>query len=275
MEYLDLMRKILDHGESHSDRTGTGTLSLFGEQIRFDLRKGFPLLTTKKVHYKSLLYELRWFLNGDTNVKYLQDNGVTIWDEWATKEQCAKFGRAEGELGRVYGAQWRGFGHTKVDQIKRLVDGLQLSPESRRHIVTGWHPEDAPRVELPPCHTLFQCKVHHRSELSLHLYARSIDTFLGLPFNIASYAMLTELLAHVCNYKTRELIISFGDVHIYNNHFDQCSEQLIREPKAPPKIHLPDELRGGGFEALMKWEPEDVVIEGYDPHPAIKAEVSV
>ncbi|MGH7328777.1 MAG: thymidylate synthase, partial [Polyangiaceae bacterium] len=229
--YLDLLRRILDEGRDRHDRTGTGTRGIFGHQMRFDLRRGFPLTTTKKLHTKSIFEELLWFLSGSTNVKPLQDRGVRIWNEWATAEQCARFGRKEGDLGPVYGHQWRNFGATKsedgsyaedgVDQIKRVLSTIRENPASRRLIVTGWNPKEAEEVALPPCHTLFQFYVQD-GELSCQLYQRSGDVFLGVPFNIASYALLTAMIAHVSNLKVGDFVHTLGDAHLYKNHLDQA-----------------------------------------------------
>jgi len=291
--YKDLLVKILDHGIDKSDRTGVGTRSLFGHQCRFDLRSSFPLLTTKKMWWKGISQELFWILSGSTNVKDLQARGVSIWDEWATKEQCAKYGREEGDLGPVYGHQWRNFGASQLppyftdedgvthkvgprfardgyDQITMLVNQLRNSPNSRRMIVTGWNPFDADQVALPPCHTLFQFYVAN-GELSCQLYQRSADVFLGVPFNIASYALLTTLLAHVAGLKPGEFVHTFGDVHIYRNHFEQVELQLKREPRPSPLVSLVP----GTPQDIDLITPDHVLLEGYDPHPAIKAEVAV
>ena len=247
--------------------------------MRFDLRRGFPLLTTKKLHTKSIFEELLWFLSGSTNVKPLQDRGVRIWNEWATAEQCARFGRNEGDLGPVYGHQWRNFGATKkedgsyatdgVDQIKRVLSTIRENPASRRLIVTGWNPKEAEEVALPPCHTLFQFYVQD-GELSCQLYQRSGDVFLGVPFNIASYALLTHMIAHVSNLKVGDFVHTLGDAHLYKNHLDQAREQLTRTPRPLPKLVLDPNVKD-----LFAFEIEDIRIEGYDPLPHIKAEVSV
>jgi len=277
--YLDLVRTILEQGRDREDRTGVGTRGIFGYQLRVDLREGFPLLTTKKLHLRSIAIELLWFLRGDTRVEYLHENKVTIWDEWATAEQCAKFGRPAGDLGPVYGHQWRNFGatqkpdgtyaHDGVDQIVELLDKLRNNPSSRRLIVSGWNPREADRVELPPCHTLFQFYVQD-GELSCQLYQRSADVFLGVPFNIASYALLTEMVAHVTGLRAREFIHSFGDAHLYKNHLEQARLQLTREPRPLPKLRLNPQVKD-----LFAFRYEDIVLEGYDPHPHIKAEVAV
>ena len=262
-QYLDLMQHILDHGVRKSDRTGTGTLSIFGPQLRFDLARGFPLLTTKKVHLKSIIYELLWFLQGDTNVRYLHEHGVTIWDEWAD---------ANGELGPVYGHQWRswptpGGGH--VDQITQVLQELRRNPDSRRLIVSAWNVADIPKMKLAPCHAFFQFYVAD-GRLSCQLYQRSADLFLGVPFNIASYALLTLMVAQVCGFQPGEFVHTFGDTHLYLNHLDQAREQLHREPRPLPFMRLNPAVRD-----LFAFRYEDFVLEGYNPHPAIKAPVAV
>ena len=277
--YLDLLKTVLEQGKPRADRTGTGTRALFGGQLRFDLRSSFPLLTTKKVHLKSIVHELLWFVRGETTVQSLKDVGVSIWDEWATAEKTARFGRGAGDLGPVYGHQWRNFGATKkadgsfekdgVDQLARLVRDIRESPMSRRLLVTGWNPEEADQVALPPCHTLFQFHVQD-GELSCHLYQRSGDVFLGVPFNIASYALLTLMVAQATGLKPGDFVHSFGDVHLYNNHVDQAREQLGREPRAFPRMRLNPERT-----SLFDFRFEDFTLEGYDPHPAIKAPVAV
>lgn len=259
--YLALLNHIITEGTDRQDRTGVGTRGVFGYMWRHNMKHGFPLLTTKKVFFKAVVAELCWFLRGDTNIKYLHDHGVTIWDEWADKD---------GNLGPVYGKQWRDF--SGVDQIKNLVDGLRDNPFSRRHIVSAWNPVDVPNMKLPPCHTLWQCYVSNANELSLHLYARSIDAFLGLPFNIASYALLLELLSRRCGLKAGELVISFGDLHIYKNHFEQVGTQLLRNPKQLPTIGVSDEWDWVNLDTL---KPEHIVLFDYNPHPAIKAPVAV
>ncbi len=278
-QYLELLSALLERGREREDRTGTGTLGLFGAQLRFDLQDGFPLLTTKKLHTKSIIHELLWFLRGDTHVASLQAAGVRIWDEWATPEQTARFGRAAGDLGPVYGHQWRNFGATKradgsyasdgVDQLARLVEQLRVNPSSRRLIVTGWNPREADEVALPPCHTLFQLNVQDGA-LSCQLYQRSADFFLGVPFNLASYALLTQMLAHVTGLAPGEFVHTFGDVHLYKNHVEQARLQLTRAPRALPRMTLDPSVK-----SLFDFRFEHFALEGYDPHPHIKAEVSV
>jgi thymidylate synthase len=276
--YLDLLQRILDHGSARDDRTGTGTVSVFGHQMRFDLAEGFPLLTTKKLHFSSILHELLWFLSGSTDNRDLQARGVRIWNEWATAEQTARFGRSEGDLGPVYGHQWRNFGATRnpdgtyandgVDQISKLVETIRTNPTSRRLIVTGWNPKEADEVALPPCHTLFQFYVQD-AKLSCQLYQRSGDVFLGVPFNIASYALLTALVARVTGLGAGELVHTLGDAHLYKNHLDQARLQLSRAPRKLPRLEIADKRD------LLAFTAEDVVLRDYDPHPHIKAEVSV
>jgi thymidylate synthase len=277
--YLDLLQRILDEGVPREDRTGTGTLSVFGHQMRFDLGAGFPLLTTKKLHLTSIIHELLWFLSGSTDVRPLQEKGVRIWNEWATAEQTARFGRREGDLGPVYGHQWRNFGATPrpdgtfeadgVDQIAALVETLKRNPSSRRLIVTGWNPKEADQVALPPCHTLFQLYVA-RGKLSCQLYQRSADVFLGVPFNIASYALLTMMLAQVSGLAPGDFVHTFGDAHLYTNHLEQARLQLGREPRALPTMTLDPSIRD-----IFEFRFEHFTLSGYDPHPHIKAEVSV
>lgn len=262
-QYLDLLNRILREGTDKSDRTGTGTRSVFGHQMRFDLSEGFPLLTTKKVHLKSIIYELLWFLKGDTNVKYLQDNGVRIWNEWADPN---------GNLGHIYGYQWRSWpdyngGH--IDQITQAINDIKHNPDSRRIIVSSWNVADIPNMNLPPCHAFFQFYVAD-GKLSLQLYQRSADCFLGVPFNIASYALLLQMVAQVCGLQPGEFIHTTGDTHIYKNHFDQVQLQLTREPRPLPKMILNPDVKD-----IFDFKYEDFRLEGYDPHPAIKAQVSV
>ena len=262
-QYHDLLRHILANGAQKHDRTGTGTLSCFGYQMRFDLSAGFPLVTTKKLHLKSIVHELLWFLAGDTNIKYLQENGVRIWDEWAD---------AEGNLGPVYGYQWRSW-HAPdgrvIDQIANLVESIKKNPDSRRLIVSAWNPADVDRMALPPCHALFQFYVAD-GKLSCQLYQRSADVFLGVPFNIASYALLTLIVAQVCGLKPGEFVHSFGDVHLYNNHIEQAKLQLTREPRPLPKMELDATVKD-----LFAFRYEHFTLKDYDPHPHIKAEVAV
>lgn len=261
--YLDLLDRILNEGTRKDDRTGTGTLSLFGQQMRFNLGEGFPLVTTKRVHLKSVVHELLWFLRGDTNIAYLRENGVTIWDEWADEK---------GDLGPVYGKQWRSFaganGET-VDQIAWVLNEIKHNPDSRRLVVSAWNPVDIPKMALAPCHCLFQFYVAD-GKLSCQLYQRSADVFLGVPFNIASYSLLTELIAHVCGLKAGEFVITFGDVHLYLNHTEQARTQLEREPLALPRLVINKDLTD-----LFEVRAEDILFEGYNPHPAIKAPVAV
>ena len=261
--YLDLLQHILDHGTPKSDRTGTGTLSVFGYQMRFDLSQGFPLLTTKKLHLRSIIHELLWFLAGDTNVRSLQAHGVTIWDEWAD---------AEGDLGPIYGAQWRSWpardGGT-IDQIARVVEAIRKNPDSRRHIVSAWNVADLDAMALPPCHALFQFWVAE-GRLSCQLYQRSADTFLGVPFNIASYALLTLMVAQVCDLTPGDFVHTLGDAHLYQNHLEQARLQLSREPRPLPAMTLNPEVR-----SIFDFRFEDFTLAGYDPHPAIKAPIAV
>ena len=262
-QYHELLRHILKNGVRKDDRTGTGTLSCFGYQMRFDLAEGFPLLTTKKLHVKSIIHELLWFLQGATNIKYLRDNGVKIWDEWADDQ---------GNLGPVYGYQWRNWptpdgGH--IDQIAKLVDMIKTNPNSRRLIVTAWNPADVDRMALPPCHCLFQFFVAE-GKLSCQLYQRSADTFLGVPFNIASYALLTLMVAQVCDLQPGEFVHSFGDVHLYLNHLEQAQLQLAREPRPLPTLHIDPKVKD-----IFAFRYEHFQLLNYDPHPHIKAAVSV
>ncbi|PVM91347.1 thymidylate synthase [Caulobacter endophyticus] len=261
-QYLALLADILDNGVQRGDRTGTGTLGVFGRQIRFDLAKGFPVLTTKKLHLRSIIIELLWFLKGETNIAYLKDNGVRIWDEWADEN---------GELGPVYGKQWRSWAAPNgqsIDQIVNLVEGLKTNPNSRRHIVSAWNPADVEDMALPPCHCLFQFFVAD-GKLSCQLYQRSADVFLGVPFNIASYALLTLMVAKVVGLQPGEFVHTFGDAHLYLNHLDQAREQLTREPFAFPTMKIADKTD------LFAFEYEDFALEGYEAHPHIKAAVSV
>jgi thymidylate synthase len=261
--YLDLMRHVLETGTRKSDRTGTGTLSVFGHQMRFDLEDGFPLVTTKKVHLKSIIHELLWFLKGESNIRYLKENGVSIWDEWADEQ---------GELGPVYGVQWRKWktadGRT-VDQIARVLDDLKRNPDSRRMIVTAWNPGEIEKMALPPCHAFFQFYVAE-GRLSCQLYQRSADIFLGVPFNIAGYSLLTMMVAQVSGLKPGEFVHTLGDAHLYSNHLEQARLQLSREPRPLPRMTINPDRR-----SLFEFRYEDFKLEGYDPHPAIPAPVAV
>jgi thymidylate synthase len=262
-QYLDLLRLLIETGVDRGDRTGTGTRSIFGHQMRFDLSQGFPLLTTKKVHLKSIIYELLWFLRGETNVRWLQERGVTIWDEWAD---------AAGELGPVYGSQWRSWPDGKggsIDQIAGVVESIKTKPESRRHIVTAWNPAEVDEMALPPCHCLFQFYVAD-GRLSCQLYQRSADVVLGVPFNIASYALLTLMVAQVTGLQPGEFVHSFGDVHLYANHFEQAELQMSRTPKPLPRMTLDPDRK-----SIFDFEYDDFMLTGYDPHPAIKAPIAV
>ena len=263
-EYHRLLRKVLEHGSYREDRTGTGAYSIFGEQSRYDLSERFPVLTTKKLHLRSIIHELLWFIKGDTNVKYLQDHKVTIWDEWADEN---------GDLGPVYGAQWRrwqgGEGGTPHDQIATLIEGLKKNPYSRRHIVSAWNVARIDEMALPPCHCLFQFFVD-RGRLSCQLYQRSADLFLGVPFNIASYALLTMMVAQVCDLQPGEFVHTFGDLHLYANHLDQAREQLSRDPRPLPVMRINPAVK-----TIDGFCFEDFTLEGYDPHPAIKAPIAV
>lgn len=262
-QYHQLLRLVLDQGRPKADRTGTGTLAVFGAQARYDLRRGFPLVTTKKLHLRSIIHELLWFLQGGTNVGYLRENGVTIWDEWAD---------AEGNLGRVYGAQWRDWrtpDGRSIDQIGRMLADLRSNPESRRLIVSAWNPGEVDAMALPPCHALFQFFVLD-GELSCQLYQRSADLFLGVPFNIASYALLTCMVAQVTGFRPGDFVHTFGDLHLYTNHLEQARLQLSRSPRERPRLRL-----NPGVQDLFAFRYEDIVIEGYDPHPAIKAPIAV
>jgi thymidylate synthase len=261
--YLDLMRRVLENGARKNDRTGTGTLSVFGAQLRFDLNAGFPLLTTKKVHLKSIIHELLWFLKGETNVAYLKANGVSIWDEWAD---------AKGELGPVYGYQWRSWpapDGRHIDQVAQVLDQLRRNPDSRRMIVSAWNVADLDKMALMPCHAFFQFYVAD-GRLSCQLYQRSADVFLGVPFNIASYALLTMMVAQVCGFQLGEFVHTFGDAHLYLNHLDQAREQLSREPRTLPRMKLNPTVKD-----LFEFRFEDFTLEGYDPHPLIKAPIAV
>jgi len=262
-QYLDLLEELLERGARKSDRTGTGTLSVFGRQMRFPLEDSFPLLTTKKLHLKSILYELLWFLRGDTNVRWLQERGVTIWDEWADEN---------GELGPVYGYQWRHWRTPQggeIDQITQVIESLRKKPDSRRHIVSAWNPADVEHMALPPCHLLFQFYVAE-GRLSCQMYQRSADIFLGVPFNIASYALLTLMVAQVTDLDLGEFVLTLGDAHLYLNHLEQAREQLARAPRPFPRMRLNPEVKD-----LAAFRYEDFTLEGYDPHPAIRAPIAV
>ncbi len=274
--YLKLLRDVLSDGEKRSDRTGTGTLSVFGYQSRYDLSEGFPVLTTKKLHLRSIIYELLWFLKGDTNVKYLHDNNVTIWDEWAD---------SYGDLGPVYGYQWRNWGKPYaslrnqtwgdvsikgIDQITKVIEQIKTNPHSRRHIVSAWNVGDLDKMALPPCHTMFQFYVHEDGRLSCQLYQRSADIFLGVPFNLASYALLTMMVAQVTGKKPGTLVHTLGDAHLYLNHIEQAELQLTRDPRPLPQMKISPAVK-----SIFDFKFEDFALEGYDPHPAIKAAISV
>jgi len=262
-QYHDLLNHVLTHGNKKEDRTGTGTISVFGYQMRFNLAEGFPLLTTKKVHLKSIIHELLWFLQGSTNIQYLKDNGVTIWDEWADEN---------GNLGPVYGYQWRNWPKpdgTHIDQITQVVESIKKNPDSRRLIVSAWNVADVEKMKLPPCHAFFQFYVSD-GKLSCQLYQRSADIFLGVPFNIASYALLTMMVAQVCDLQLGDFVHTLGDAHIYLNHMEQVQEQLSRTPRALPTMHINPEVKD-----IFGFKFEDFTLQGYDPHPAIKAPVAV
>lgn len=263
LQYHRLLRLVLEQGERKEDRTGTGTLSVFGAQERFNLQAGFPLVTTKKLHLRSIIYELLWFLAGDTNVAYLHEHKVTIWDEWADET---------GNLGRVYGAQWRDWRRSdgsSVDQIEKLVQDIKKSPDSRRHIVSAWNPGELDQMALAPCHALFQFYVCN-GELSCQMYQRSADLFLGVPFNIASYALLTMMIAQVCGLRAKEFIHTFGDLHLYLNHLDQAKEQLLRQPRELPQMVLNPEIK-----ELKDFKFDDFQLSNYDPYPVIKAPIAI
>jgi thymidylate synthase len=263
LQYLDLLRHILEHGVEKSDRTGTGTLSVFGYQMRFDLAQGFPALTTKKLHLRSIIHELLWFLSGSTNVAYLREHGVTIWDDWADED---------GELGPVYGKQWRSWPTPdggSIDQISRVLDQIRRNPDSRRHIVSAWNVAEVDQMKLPPCHTLFQFWVAN-GRLSCQLYQRSADVFLGVPFNIASYALLTMMVARATDLEPAEFVHTLGDAHLYLNHLEQARLQLTREPRPLPRMEINPEVK-----SLFDYRYEDFQLTGYDPHPSIKAPIAV
>jgi thymidylate synthase len=280
-QYHDILRSILEHGTEHQDRTGVGTISHFGFQTRFDLRDGFPIVTTKKVPFRWVAEELFWFLSGDTNEANLRAQGVDIWKEWADEEHTRRFDREAGDLGPVYGYLWRSFGgnypkRDGVDQIARLIDEIETNPNSRRLIVSGWDPRECDRVDLPPCHTLFQFKIAEERVLHCQLYQRSADAFLGVPFNISSYALLTHLIAHVCGLEVGEFIYTLGDYHIYQNHLDQVRELLSREPLPLPRFEIRDEEKGlRGLEGLLAMRYEHLNLIGYQSHAKIAAPVAV
>jgi thymidylate synthase len=262
-QYLDLMQKVLSEGQRKSDRTGTGTLSIFGHQMKFDLTEGFPLVTTKKVHLKSIIHELIWFLQGSTNISYLKENGVSIWDEWADEN---------GDLGPVYGAQWRSWpdgNNGSIDQIQNLINSINQNPDSRRHIVSAWNPAEVDNMALPPCHSLFQFYVAN-DELSCQLYQRSADIFLGVPFNIASYALLTHMIAQVCNLKAGTFVHTLGDAHLYTNHLEQAKLQLSRDLIALPELKINPKIKD-----LFDFKFEDFEIINYESHPSISAPIAV
>ena len=279
-QYLNLLNDVLDNGVDHNDRTGVGTLSVFGRQIRFNLQDQFPIITTKRISFRWIAEELFWFLSGNTNEKLLREKGITIWREWATQEQVAKFGREEGDLGPVYGYLWRSFGGhypdlDGVDQIERLIDMIKINPNSRRLIVSGWDPDQCDKVALPPCHTLFQFKVESEKILHCQLYQRSADAFLGVPFNISSYSLLTYLIAHVCNLEVGEFVHTFGDVHIYKNHIEHVKTQLDREVFDLPRLVINDRHCCGGLDGLLSINYDDLELVNYKCHPKIKADVAV
>jgi thymidylate synthase len=272
-QYLDLLKDVLENGQGKSDPHGVGSIAVCGRTMRFDLSKGeFPMLTTKKLHFKSIAYELLWFLRGDTSIKFLKDNNVSIWDEWATPEITSKLGLPEGDVGRIYGAQWRHWKKTdggEIDQIKNLIDGLKEHPDWRRHMVTAWNPEDVEKVFVAPCHGVFKCFAVN-GELSLHLFQRSADVFLGVPYNIASYSLLLLMIAQVTGMKPKEFIHTMSDVHLYNNHFEQAREQLKREPKGLPKLKINPEIKN-----IFDFKYEDFSLIDYNADPNIKAEVAI
>lgn len=279
-QYQELLRHILDNGTRHEDRTGVGTISVFGYQTRYDLREGFPIVTTKRVPFRWVAEELFWFLSGDTNEKNLQVRGVDIWAEWADEEHTSRFGREEGDLGPIYGYLWRSFGGNYpemngFDQIADLIKQIETNPNSRRLIVSGWNPETAVKVDLPPCHTLFQFKVENEKTLHCQLYQRSADAFLGVPFNISSYALLTQMIAHVCDLEVGEFIHTFGDLHIYLNHLEQVEELLKREPLSLPKLEFTNTENLKGLQGLLDFKYENLNLVGYKSHGKIAAPVAV
>jgi len=279
-QYQDLLRHILESGSRHADRTGVGTISTFGYQTRFDLREGFPIVTTKQVPFRWIAEELFWFLSGDTNEKNLRARGVDIWAEWADAEHTAKFKRKEGDLGPVYGYLWRSFGgdyptRNGFDQIKWLIEEIEKNPSSRRLIVSGWNPEQAAQVDLPPCHTFWHLKIENERTLHCQLYQRSADAFLGVPFNISSYALLMHLIAHVCDLEVGEFVHTFGDLHIYTNHLEQVEELLKREPLPLPKLKFVGAESLKGFAGLLNFKYENLSLQGYQSHGKIAAPVAV
>ena len=279
-QYHDLLRYILETGTRHEDRTGVGTISSFGYQTRFDLREGFPIVTTKRVPFRWVAEELFWFLSGNTDERELRDRGVDIWAEWATPEQTARFERTEGDLGPVYGYLWRSFGGdypemNGIDQIARLIREIETNPNSRRLIVSGWDPRVCDEVALPPCHTLFQFKIENGKTLHCQLYQRSADAFLGVPFNISSYALLTQIIAHVCGLDPGEFVHTFGDLHIYSNHVDQVKELLAREPLPLPALEFIDAEKLKGLEGLLNFKYENLRLDNYRSHGKIAAPVAV
>lgn len=279
-QYHELLKHILQNGTRHEDRTGVGTISVFGYQTRYDLREGFPIVTTKKVPFRWIAEELFWFLSGDTNEKNLRARGVDIWAEWADEAHTNKFNREAGDLGPVYGYLWRSFGGdyprmNGYDQIKSLINEIEINPNSRRLIVSGWNPETAVQVDLPPCHTLFQFKIEREKTLHCQLYQRSADAFLGVPFNISSYALLTHLIAHVCDLEVGEFIHTFGDLHIYLNHLEQVEELLKRKPLELPKLEFKDAENLKGLDGLLNFKYENLKLENYQSHGKIAAPVAV
>lgn len=280
-QYHDILRSILEHGTEHKDRTGVGTISHFGFQTRFDLRDGFPIVTTKKVPFRWIAEELFWFLSGDTNEANLRAKGVDIWKEWADAEHTRRFGREPGDMGPIYGYLWRSFGghypeRDGVDQIARLIREIETNPNSRRLIVSGWDPRECDNVDLPPCHTVFQFKIERERVLHCQLYQRSADAFLGVPFNISSYALLTHLVAHVCGLEVGEFIYTLGDYHIYQNHTEQVTQLLSREPLPLPRLEIRDEANGlRGLEGLLDFRYEHLNLIGYQSHAKIAAQVAV
>jgi len=279
-QYQQLLRHILENGSRHEDRTGVGTLSVFGYQTRYDLRETFPIVTTKRVPFRWIFEELAWFLSGDTNEKNLQARGVDIWAEWADEQHTKKFGREVGDLGPIYGYLWRSFGGdypemNGFDQIKDLIEQIEKNPNSRRLIVSGWNPETAVKVDLPPCHTLFQFKVENEKILHCQLYQRSADAFLGVPFNISSYALLTAMVAHVCDLQVGEFVHTFGDLHIYVNHLEQVEELLKREPLPLPKLEFVNAENLKGLQGLLDFKYENLNLIGYQSHKKIAAPVAV